>query len=130
MSCKLVKLSMFLFFFFFSFFFLYIWSGVHPVIAKHQRKLMTLYTVKKKRKIYGRITGNQLPVHVPVPLFLREPEKLFHVAFRSHVHISIDVLRAAVKVTVNALAAGCQLFYRKLIGFFYNLYIYHQNFLK
>ena len=28
---------------------------------------------KQIRKIYGRITGNQLPV--PVPLFLREPVK-------------------------------------------------------
>ena len=32
----------------------------------------------KIRKIYGRITGNQLPV--PVPLFLREPVKISHMA--------------------------------------------------
>ena len=35
-------------------------------------------TVKKNCKIYGRITGNQLPV--PVPLFLREPVKISHIA--------------------------------------------------
>ena len=34
-----------------------------------ENKFETAVTVKK-RKIYGRITGNQLPV--PVPLFLRE----------------------------------------------------------
>ena len=33
----------------------------------------TLYTEKKIRRIYGRRTGNKLPVHVP--LFLRKPVK-------------------------------------------------------
>ena len=38
-----------------------------------QPNAKTLHTVKTIRKIYGRITRNQLPV--PVPLFLREPVK-------------------------------------------------------
>ena len=38
--------------------------------------------------------------------------------YLSHVHILIDVLRTAVKITENALAAGCQLFYRKFYGYF------------
>ena len=35
--------------------------------------LCTRSTLLKIRRIYGRVTGNQLPVHAP--LFLREPEK-------------------------------------------------------
>ena len=42
------------------------------------RDAIISYTVKKIRKIYGRITGNQLPV--PEPLFLREPIKVSHMA--------------------------------------------------
>ena len=29
-----------------------------------------------------------------------------------------NVLRAPVKMTVNGMAAGCQLFYRKIYGYF------------
>ena len=36
----------------------------------------------------------------------------------SHDQIPIKVLRAPVKFTVNALAAGCQSFYRKICGHF------------
>ena len=35
-------------------------------------------TVKKIRRIYGRISGDQLPVRVP--LFLWEPLKISHIA--------------------------------------------------
>ena len=36
----------------------------------------------------------------------------------SNDHIPIKVLRGPVKVTVNALATGCQSFYRKIYGHF------------
>ena len=36
--------------------------------------LLLKYTVKNIRRIYDRITGNQLPGHVP--LFLRDPVKI------------------------------------------------------
>ena len=44
-----------------------------------------------------------------------------HTSTLSHYHIPVEVLRAAVKVTVNTLPASCQLFHRKTYG---NIYIH------
>ena len=49
----------------------------HLVIGQLQK---SSYTVKQIRKIYGRITGNQLPVHMYLYRFLWEPVKLSHMA--------------------------------------------------
>ena len=36
----------------------------------------SMYTVKKIRRFYGKITGNQLPVHFP--LYFTDARKRFH----------------------------------------------------
>ena len=100
---------------------------------------------KNFQRIYGRIADTQLPIQVP--LFLREPVKLSRMTRQyrarycyleqrsniscNNVNMStyfyllpgpypshIKVLRATVKVTVNSLAAGCLLFYRKIYEHF------------
>ena len=101
--------------------------------------------LKNIRRIYGRIAGNQLPGHVP--LFLRESVKIVSHGMietskcylRQHSDISCNninmsthfyplprsspykIFTGPVKVTVNALADGCHLFYRKIYGHVYSV---------
>ena len=117
---------------------------MNPVTPKDQK---IFYTVKK-RKFYGKITGNHLPVHFP--LFLRSSVNICrrHHAEQGRIEASVSIIRLLNTITVcsspfsyhnptiwqfpqnlcsagrrpkikeKELAVRCQVFYYNIYGFF------------